>query len=88
MSRRTTKTATLDGGVSTYDTGLSHGDREFEIQINNPDILLIDQIKYLMENHTSFIISTREGVFKGFLTSLNESFNRTSFLISIEEKVI
>ena len=87
MSRRGTKTATLDGGVSVYDTGLSQGDREFEVQLTNPNAAFIDRIKYLMENHSSYIVTTREGVFTALLSSLNEAANRTSFTISIEAKV-
>ena len=87
MGRRATLTATLDGGISLYDTGLSHGDRRFEVQLNNPDPAFIDKIKYLMENHSSFILTAREGVFTAFLSSLNEAANRTNFSISLIEKV-
>ena len=87
MSRRAAKSATLDGGVAFYDTGLSHGDREFEVQINNPSVEFVDKIKRLMEYHSSFLVTTREGAFSAFLTSLNEDYSRTSFTISIEEKL-
>lgn len=87
MSRRGAKTATLDGGTSRYDTGLSHGDREFEVQMNNPSVVFIDKIKYLIENYSSFRVVTREGAFTALITSLNESYTNTSFIISIEEKV-
>ena len=87
MSRRGTKIATLDGGVSAYDTGLSHGDREFEVQLANPSTSFIDRIKYLMEYHSLFIVSTREGVFTALLSALNEAANSTSFTISIRAKV-
>lgn len=87
MGRRASISATLDGGSSFYDTGLSHGDREFEVQLTNPSAVFIDKIKYLMENHSNYIVTSREGVFTAFLSSLNEAYNRTSFTISIESKV-
>lgn len=87
MSRRGVKLATLDGGVSIYDTGLSHGDRFFEVQLTNPSAAFIDRIKYLMEYHSSYKVSMREGVFTALLSSLNETETRTSFTISIEAKV-
>ena len=86
MSRRGAKTATLDGGVSVYDTGLSHGDRKWEISLTNPSASFIDKIKYLMEYHSSFRVMTREGAFTALLSDLNEAATRTSFTISIESK--
>lgn len=87
MGRRATKTATLDGGISIYDTGLSQGDREFDIQLTNPTEAFINKIKTLMTNHSSFLIVTTEGAFTGMLLSINETLQRTSFKISIESKV-
>lgn len=88
MGRRNSKTATLDGGVSVYDTGLSQGDREFNVVLTNPTRKLVDKIKTLMINHTSFNIILEEGVFNGSLVSLNETLKRTSFKISILSKVL
>jgi hypothetical protein len=87
ISRRGSKIATLDGGVSIYDTGLSHGDREFEVQLLSPSASFIGRIKYLMEYHSSYKLSTREGVFTALLSALNEAENSTSFTISLEAKV-
>lgn len=87
VARRATKTATLDGGTSVYDTGVSPGDREFEIQINNPTKALISQIKYLIENHSEFTISTIDGLFIGYIGSINGAYSKTSVILSITDKV-
>ena len=87
MGRRASKTATLDGGVYVYDTGLSQGDREFDVQLINPTKELVNKIKTLMANHSSFLIVIGEGAFTGMLLSINETLQRTSFKVSITDKV-
>ena len=87
QSRRSSKSKTLDGGVSVYDTGFSQGDREFRVSLNNPTEALVNQIATLMEQHSTFRIACTKGAFIAGLSSLDESSSGVTFNISIEEKV-
>lgn len=46
--RRGTVTATLDGGVSVYDTGLSVADQTLKVEIRKPTKDLLVQLRYLI----------------------------------------
>lgn len=62
-ARRATVTATLDGGVSVYDTGYSVADRTVKIKIRRATLGQIGAIAYLIELYPRLIVSTRAGCF-------------------------
>lgn len=63
LSRRITRTATLDGGVDIEDRGLSHGDRTLTVSIKNISKESAGTLKYLIENYAEVRVSTNEGCF-------------------------
>lgn len=87
QSRRSSKSKTLDGGVSVYDTGFSQGDREFKVTLINPTAELVDRLASLMELYSTFRVTCIKGAFTAGLSSLDESSSKINFTISIESKV-
>ena len=63
--RRATRTATLDGGVSVYDTGYSAGDRDMEVRVPAPSRELIDFFFYMVETYNLIMITTEDGAYYG-----------------------
>ena len=61
--RRATRTATLDGGVSVYDTGYAPGDRDMEVRIPVPERELVDFFFYMVETYNLIMITTEDGAF-------------------------
>jgi hypothetical protein len=63
-SRRQSRTATLDGGVSIYDTGYSDGDRTVTLVEPNAPPESIDYARYLCETYSLVIVSMDDGVYE------------------------
>lgn len=63
--RRSTRTATLDGGVSVYDTGYAAGDRDMEIRIPTPTREMIDFFFYMVETYNLIMITMEDGAYYG-----------------------
>lgn len=63
--RRSTRTATLDGGVSVYDAGYAAGDRDMEVRIPDPARELVDFFFYMVETYNLVMITTEDGAFFG-----------------------
>jgi hypothetical protein len=61
--RRASVTATLDGGVSVYDTGYSVADRTIRLRVRDATRGQIGAISYLIELYPRLIVSTRAGCF-------------------------
>ena len=62
--RRTTVTATLDGGSAVYDTGFSISDRPVTATLPRARRLQIGAVAYLVETYPRLIVATRAGVFR------------------------
>jgi len=62
-SRRVTRTATLDGGASIYDTGFAASDNTINIVSATPDESIADFFSYLVKNYTSVNVSTPIGFY-------------------------
>lgn len=63
--RRVTRTATLDGGVSVYDTGCSVADRELIIKAPKATVALAAFFTYMVETYDTVILTTNEGAYEG-----------------------
>jgi len=61
--RRASRTATLDGGVSIYDTGYAAGDRTMGIHIKDPSPEIIAAMNYLIETYSLLTVTTDEAAF-------------------------
>lgn len=63
--RRATRTATLDGGVSVYDTGYAAGDRDMEVRVPSPSREMIDFFFYMVETYNLIMVTTEDGAYYG-----------------------
>jgi len=63
--RRVSRTATLDGGVSVYDTGYSAGDRDMTIKVPRASRAISDYFAYLVKTYSEITVATSESVFSG-----------------------
>lgn len=63
--RRVTRTSTLDGGVSVYDTGCSVADREVTIKVPVASLALAAFFAYMVETYDTIIVTTNEGAYEG-----------------------
>lgn len=62
-SRRVSKTATLDGGVTIYDAGYAAGDRELQIKIKEVNDAVIEFVKYIYQTYGLVTMTTEEAAF-------------------------
>jgi len=62
-ARRVTRTATLDGGSSIYDTGFAASDNTINIISSEPDESISNFFSYLVKNYTSVNLSTPLGFY-------------------------
>lgn len=69
-SRRVSRTATLDGGVTILDRGYTHGDRTFSIVGTGISRADVDAVAALLEDWSLLVVSTREGCFLGAPSTL------------------
>lgn len=70
--RRGSVTATLDGGVSVYDTGYAEADQTFSVRVTNPSRVLLIQLRYLVAYYGQLRLACETGVYRVILeTSLN-----------------
>lgn len=65
LRRRTSRRATLDGGVSVYDTGMSHGDRDILVEEPNATHDAIAYATRIIESYSQVVVCTSEGAFIG-----------------------
>lgn len=65
LQRRMSRTATLDGGVSVYDTGYAVGDRDITVRVPNASKGIIDFLTYLVQTYNEITVTTDESVFIG-----------------------
>ncbi|MEN6375577.1 MAG: hypothetical protein ABFD75_12485 [Smithella sp.] len=65
LQRRMSRTATLDGGVSVYDTGYAVGDRDITLRVPNAPKETIDFLTYLVKTYNEITVTTSESAFIG-----------------------
>ena len=62
-SRRVTRTATLNAGVSIYDGGSVEGDRDIDINLTSTTEADKTYCHYILDNYSEVTVSTNEGAF-------------------------
>lgn len=73
-ARRGSVTATLDGGVSVYDTGYSVGDQTLTATVRRPSKTTLTILQYLVAYYGQIIVSCETGVYSAILTfALNKN---------------
>jgi len=87
-TRRVSRTATLDGGVSVYDGGYADGDRDIEIIVYDPSAEDKAFCDYIIENYSEVIVSTSEGAFLACPRSCGiDSKGDLNFKFYVKEKI-
>lgn len=71
--RRGSVTATLDGGVSVYDTGYSEADQTLSATVRNPSRALLVQLKYLVAYYGQLLMTCELGAFRVILEISNSN---------------
>ena len=62
-TRRGSVTATLDGGVSVYDTGYSIADQTIKCSVPHPDKAMLLQLQYLITYYGQVVLCCEAGAF-------------------------
>lgn len=86
VSRRLTRTKTLDGGVVLQDKGFSHGDRTFSFLIPNAIQTDVERLYYIISTYSEIYLVTSDGFFKGNLSTYSflKGILRFTFLVSMK----
>lgn len=61
--RRGSITATLDGGVSVYDTGYSVADQTLVVRVRNPKIAVLTTLRYLIAYYNQITLCCETGAY-------------------------
>lgn len=86
-SRRCTRTATLDGGCTVYDTGYSDSDNTVTVREENASQEAIDFAKYIVKSYGSIVVTMKDGAFLGVPSSWKVNDNSLDINILITEKI-
>jgi hypothetical protein len=65
LTRRVSRTATLDGGTSIYDTGYAPGDRDITVKVPAASKAIADYLAYITKIYNQVLVATEESVFLG-----------------------
>lgn len=87
LSRRATRTATLDGGSSSTDLGFSWTDSVFKIVLAKLNDADLDNLKYLVQTYPLLVMSTKEGLFEGIISALSTKNYPVEFIFSPTKKL-
>jgi len=86
ISRRVSRTKTLDMNVSITDNGFSHGDRTLKISANVSEEKA--SVLYLMvQTYSLLTFSIEEGVFSGAVESYKNDNGKINMAVLIKEKL-
>lgn len=72
ISRRVSRTATLDGGSIIVDNGYSASDATFTIVIRDIDNPTRIALMAMIQRHSAIIVSVKENIFSGVVETLDD----------------
>ncbi len=84
ISRRVTRTQTLDLGVAIVDNGFSHGDRTLKIRAQ-VDEETAGLLFYLTTTYSLLTVSLPEGVFSGVVQNFTNDDGDIALSVLVEE---
>jgi hypothetical protein len=87
VSRRVSRTATLDGGAVVTDGGCSPADKTLRVVAQQIDEETFLAVKYLVENYSQIMVSTRDGIFLGAPDKLTVDGNRLQLSVLVTEEL-
>ena len=85
ITRRVSRTKTLDGGVYILDSGVSVGDKDITILIKQPTHEDILTLKTAVNLHSEFNVSTNDGNYLVNFVSLKISAGDATLLFYVQE---
>lgn len=87
LSRRVSRAATLDQGVSVSDRGYSDGDRTFTYFYKPISKEHDDRARRIIKLHPTVTVSTEEGVFLAAPESFSPSPEQNTFTLLVIRKI-
>jgi hypothetical protein len=83
VARRVSRTATLDGGATLTDFGVSFSDQTLTIRTPVNSVITDDWIKGMVTRHALLTVSTKNGAFLGVceVYILENGIGRLTFLV-------
>lgn len=87
LSRRVSRTATLNGLSDLTDLGFSDGDGTFFLSFMDIDNTGIAILEYLIKNYSKLRLSSKEGCFEGVLRFVDTNNLPVQATFLIEKKV-
>ncbi len=82
LSRRVSRTQTLDGGVAISDRGHSSGDRTVVVSLEGQPRAMVERAQRLLRLHGNITVSLRDGCYTGTPSDYNEARQELTVLIS------
>ena len=86
-ARRVSRTATLDGGVSVYDTGYSDSDRDCTVTEPDAGIDAVEFAKRIVETYDLITLSMEDGAYEGIPESYRMNGGDLEMKVLITEKL-
>lgn len=87
LSRRLSRTATLDGGSEITDLGFSDGDRTFIFETVSLSKNDGEQLEYLLQTYPLLILSHESGCYLGALDNLDLASYPQKMTFLVKEKL-
>lgn len=84
ITRRATRTATLDGGATIYDAGYTAADRTVTLRLR-PDAPAseVEALRHVVKTHSSCVLALPDGIFLACPSGLNFASGRPSFTLLV-----
>lgn len=86
-SRRVTRTATLDGGVSISDTGYSAGDRTVKAEVINPTPHQVEIAARLVRLYPLVTVCLSDGAYQAVPSSYDLDAGKLSITLLLVEQI-
>jgi hypothetical protein len=87
LSRRVTRTATLDGKATLNDLGFSDSDGTFFLSMMHVTQDQIDTLRHMIQNYSKLMLCFKHGAFEGVISSLDTNSLPILATFLIEKKV-
>lgn len=87
LSRRVTRTATLDRKSVINDSGYSEGDHEYLIHAHNMSMAEIAILEYMVKTYSIIRISSKLGCFEGVIEYVNTNLSPVVIKLLITKQI-
>lgn len=89
LSRRVTRTATLDGGASVNDAGYSPADRTVLLNLDpTTDADTVEAVRRLLRIYSTLLLSMRDGLFYAAPSTYRVTNGKATLTLLITEAVV